>query len=167
MRFTDADVASRRVVVALPQPPVQAVDATAVQTAVYNALTERNEEVLTTLREAWDGDSFTEHEINSVLSNLGLGDIAPTETVTVTVTVTGRSDLDSSDIEAMIEGEFSVSLNETVQASWTIEGLDFDVDTRSGECGCGEVSRTMVQDRLYGGSVTYEQFDFETTCSNC
>lgn len=130
----------------------------------------RSEEVLSTLREAWDGDSFTEHEINMVLSDLGLEEIAPdtTEEITVTVEVEGRSTVSITEVENLIEGDFDARLDTDPVINWTISGMDFgDIEVDEGDCGCNQVSEAMVRERLVDGGVSFDSFTYSGSCPNC
>lgn len=136
--------------------------------AIRQEAERRNEEFLSTLRERWDGNSFTEDEINEVLSDLGLGEIDARETITVSVDVSGTTELDDSDVRGVIEGDMYATIDNTVEVEWTVDGVDFEVEVREGECGCDQVDDSMVEERLRESSFTYSDIgDMSKSCENC
>lgn len=171
--FSDASVANTsRTLVALPQGSVAPAAActldhsVVVPAAVAEAVAERNEDFLRVLREYWDGVNFSESEINDVLSDLGLPDITTRESITVTVSVQGRSTLDRNDVEAMVEGGYSASLDDAPVVDWTIDGIGFETEVDEGDCGCDNVDNYMVSERLSRESVSFDSFEFTTDCPN-
>lgn len=168
---------STRTIVALPSVSLTTEDTITVAEhhrimaqQVQHALDARNDEVLTTLRDAWDGVDFNERQINAVLDELGLGVISvepETEDITVTVNVRGRSTLDSTDLERLVEGDYSASMDST-EVTWDIDGIDFGPFTvEVDDCACSNVDRDMIEGRLRDGNVSFDSFDFDRECSNC
>lgn len=141
----------------------------AMAAAAMAAVATRNEQFLSELREAWDGQSFLRGEINEVLASLGIdgGIEEPRETITVDVEVEGTTLLDNDDVEGLFEGTGDCRINSEVEVSWRRQhGYSFEVEVDEGDCGCEDVDDDMVQSRLDGDGITYSTFTFSVSCSN-
>jgi hypothetical protein len=93
-----------------------------------------------------------------------------TETITVDVEVTGRSLVSVDDAHELLG--FSVSGDvspDTLGVDWEHE-LSFSVEVDEGDCGCDQITRAMVVEKLTESGIPssgYSSVGYDAECPNC
>jgi hypothetical protein len=126
------------------------------------------EEMRDYIVEVWDGNSFTEEEVNDIFDHFGLDNIArPREDVEVTVSFSGTTRLDLCTVEEWVAEGRPADVDEddlTVRWTWTTTTTR-EVDY--GACACGELDSEDYSALLDDEGIAYEDYSTETSCSNC
>lgn len=151
-----------------PEPTFSRADVDeAVSNAVADALRVRNEEVTRVIHQAWDGDSFTESEVDSFMATLGLPALpVPQEDVEVDVTVTITVEPDERTLAGLTGGSYHAADYEAepIEIRVNFKAMrEVDEDT----CACDQVTSADVEAWLAGNNIVYTSItDIERDCEN-
>lgn len=122
------------------------------------------EALATSIREAWDGTSFTESEINEVLDEHNLGHLpVEQEDVSITVTIDAAYELETRDVDRMVSSSYEVGTYPTLEYSVTWE------TTRSadrGACMCSDITQSEVEQWMRDEDNRFDSLTFECDCAN-
>lgn len=123
------------------------------------------ETLATSFREAWDGTSFTEGEVNEVLEGHDLDPLESEETVTVTVEVDAYYELESQDIDRIV-GSSNHNVDSMPTLNYTVTWEPW-FEMQTGRCACSNVDQEAVEQWMRDEGNAFDSLSYSAECTNC